>query len=257
MRCIGNMFGKDEALDRIKAALAATDADMSAFKSWQKKYDKLNRQWQSVQTQYENCRVATEWVNDGARQMERMITGEKAYDKKEFAQIIKEMKRRQNGFDHEFLISREDREFHSTYDTIVRLGAKAYEEADQKLILQSEIENLLALLAEALEKEKPSAWKLGFYLMDHSMDDLSDLPASEKLAYVDRTYEEHFLKPIVSLVSCAITAADRKRADCRTAADRRSRKFLEATEILDNASGDGAPLQERARRVIAQIAEIR
>ena len=115
------MFGRDEAFDKIKAALAATDSDMAAFKSWQKKYEKLSRQWQNVQTQYENARAATEWVNDAAGQMERMITGEKAYDKKEFAQLLKEMKRRQNGFDHEFLISAEDREFHSTYDTIVRL----------------------------------------------------------------------------------------------------------------------------------------
>ena len=139
------MFGKDEEIEKIKAALVATDSDMAAFKSWQKKYEKLNRQWQSTQMQYENARVATEWMNDGARQMERMLTGEKTYDKKEFAQIIKEMKRRQNGFDHEFLISREDREFHSTYDTIIRLGTKACEAPEEKLILQSEIENLLAL----------------------------------------------------------------------------------------------------------------
>ena len=171
------MFGKDEELEKIKAALSAADVDMGAFRDWQKKYEKLNRQWQNVQTQYENARVATEWVNDATGQMERMITGEKAYDKKEFAQFLKEMKRRQNGFDHEFLISAEDREFHSTYDTIVRLGQKAYETADQRLILQSEIENLLALLRENLEKERPSAWKLAFYLMDHSEKDLADLPA--------------------------------------------------------------------------------
>ena len=251
------MFGKDEAIDKIKAALAATDSDMSAFKSWQKKYDRLNRQWQAVQMQYENARSATEWVRDGARQMERMITGETAYDQKEFARIIKEMKHRQNGFDHEFLVSREDREFHSTYDTIVRLGAKAYELADQKLILQSEIENLLALLTEALDKEKPSAWKLAFYLMEHTEKELEDLPAGEKLACIAKTYEEHFLTPIVAMLAGAIRYADDRRAECRTLTDRRSRKFLEATEILDNATDDGVSLQERAKRVIAQIAEIR
>ena len=61
------MFGKDEEIEKIKAALVATDSDMAAFKSWQKKYEKLNRQWQSTQMQYENARVATEWMNDGAR----------------------------------------------------------------------------------------------------------------------------------------------------------------------------------------------
>lgn len=251
------MFGKDEELEKIKAALSAADVDMGAFRDWQKKYEKLNRQWQNVQTQYENARVATEWVNDATGQMERMITGEKAYDKKEFAQFLKEMKRRQNGFDHEFLISAEDREFHSTYDTIVRLGQKAYETADQRLILQSEIENLLALLRENLEKERPSAWKLAFYLMDHSEKDLADLPAGGKVTCVNQTYEEHFLKPILNLLMGAIQQADRMRAECRNRADRRSRKYMDATEILDNVSGEELSVKQRAERIVGQIAECR
>ena len=251
------MFGKDEEIEKIKAALVATDSDMAAFKSWQKKYEKLNRQWQSTQVQYEDARAATEWMNDGARRMERMLTGESVYDKKEFAQIIKEMKRRQNGFDHEFLISREDREFHSTYDTIIRLGTKACEAPEEKLILQSEIENLLALLKEALEKERPSAWKLGFFLMNHTEKELEDLPAGEKYACIEQVYEQQFLAPIVTILTGEIERADVKRAECRNATDRRSRKFLEATVILDNAGGEEDSLQERAERVVAQIAEIR
>ena len=49
------MFGKDEELEKIKAALSAADSDMGAFRDWQKKYEKLSRQWQNVQTQYEPC----------------------------------------------------------------------------------------------------------------------------------------------------------------------------------------------------------
>lgn len=251
------MFGRDEELEKIKAALAATESDMAAFKSWQKKYEKLNRQWQTERTKYETARAATEWVNGAARQMESMLTGEKAYDKKEFAQIIKEMKRRQNGFDHEFLVSRGDREFHSTYDTIVRLGTRACEEQDQRLILQSEIENLLALTKEALEKEQPSAWKLAFYLMNHSEKELEDLPLGEKLTCIDRTYEEQFIKPIVTLLVGAIERVDAKRAASDGMGDRRNRKFLDATDILDNAKGEEHSLQERAKRIVSQIAEIR
>ena len=69
----------------------------------------------------------------------------------------------QNNFDHEFLVSKEDQEFHSTYDTILRLGMKALNASDQKLLLQSEIENLLALLKENLEKEEPKIEALTFY----------------------------------------------------------------------------------------------
>mgnify|MGYP004466284057 CR=1 FL=1 len=251
------MFGRDEAFDKIKAALAATDSDMAAFKSWQKKYEKLSRQWQNVRAQYENACSAAEWVNDAALRMESMITGAKEYDRKEFAQLIKEMKHRQDGFDHEFLVSREDREFHSTYDTIVRLGIRAYEQPEQKLILQSEIENLLALLKENLAKEKPSAWKLAFYLMDHTEKELEDLPANEKIICVNNVYEEHFLKPILNLLMGAIQQADRMRAECRNRADRRSRKYMDATEILDNVSGEELSVKQRAERIVGQIAECR
>ena len=70
-------------------------------------------------------------------------------------------------------------------------------------------------------------------------------------------YWEAFLTPIVTLLAGAIERADTKRAECRNATDRRSRKFLEATEILDNAGGADDSIQERVKRVAAQIVEIR
>lgn len=41
------MFGKDENLEKIKEALIAMDCDMSGFRSWQKQYDKLKKQWKN------------------------------------------------------------------------------------------------------------------------------------------------------------------------------------------------------------------
>ena len=87
----------------------------------------------------------------------------------------------QNNFDHEFLVSKEDQEFHSTYDTILRLGMKALNASDQKLLLQSEIENLLALLKENLEKEEPKIEALTFYYQLGSDQELAQLPPAEKL----------------------------------------------------------------------------
>ena len=103
-----------------------------------------------------------------------------------------------------------------------------------------------------MEKERPSAWKLGFFLMNHTEKELEDLPAGDKLACIDQVYEKQFLTPIVTLLAGAI-----ERAECRNATDRRSRKFLEATEILDNAGGADDSIQERVKRVAAQIVEIR
>ena len=57
-------------------------------------------------------------------------------DGKEFGRLLKDLRQMQNSFDHEFLVSKEDQEFHSTYDTILRLGTKALNAPDQKLLLQ-------------------------------------------------------------------------------------------------------------------------
>mgnify|MGYP000787048453 CR=1 FL=1 len=105
----------------------------------------------------------------------------------------------QNNFDHEFLVSKEDQEFHSTYDTILRLGMKALNASDQKLLLQSEIENLLALLKENLEKEEPKIEALTFYYQLGSDQELAQLPPAEKLEKITYFYEHEFRQPILQL----------------------------------------------------------
>ena len=250
------MFGKDDELEKVKSALAAMDGDMSAFRVWQKQYDKLNRQWQAVQERYQKARQTTEQVHRSAKQLEEILVGDAQGRRKEAAQILKDWKRLQNGFDHEFLISKEDREFHSTYDTIVRLGIKAVDNEDQKLILQSEVENLIALLEENLEKKQPSAWKLCFFTLNHGEQELIELPPAEKLNCIDTTYQQEFLQPIIALLVFAIDRADARREMFTAATDRKSRKLAEATAVLDNRQGNEDTLDERAKRILGGFVEV-
>ena len=250
------MFGKDDELEKVKSALAAMDGDMSAFRVWQKQYDKLNRQWQAVQERYQKARQITEQVHRNAKQLEEILVDDTQGQRKEAAQILKEWKRLQNGFDHEFLISKEDREFHSTYDTIVRLGIKALDKDDQKLILQSEVDNLIALLEENLEKKQPSAWKLCFFTLNHGEQELIELPPAEKLNCIDTTYQQEFLQPIIALLVFAIDRADARRETFTAATDRKSRKLAEATVILDNRQGNEDTLDERAKRILGGFVEV-
>ena len=250
------MFGKDDELEKVKSALAAMDGDMSAFRVWQKQYDKLNRQWQAVQERYQKARQITEQVHRNAKQLEEILVDDTQGKRKEAAQILKEWKRLQNGFDHEFLISKEDREFHSTYDTIVRLGIKAVDKEDQKLILQSEVENLIALLEENLEKKQPSAWKLCFFTLNHGEQERIELPPAEKLNCIDTTYQQEFLQPIIALLVFAIDRADARRETFTAATDRKSRKLAEATVILDNRQGNEDTLDERAKRILGGFVEV-
>ena len=148
------MFGRNDFVENVKSALAAVDCDMGAFRSWQKMYDKLKKKKSEQEDRYRRCREQTKRVQEDAQLMEHMLTTAQSVDGKEFGRLLKDLRQMQNSFDHEFLVSKEDQEFHSTYDTILRLGTKALNAPDQKLLLQSEIENLLALLKENLEKDR-------------------------------------------------------------------------------------------------------
>ena len=163
------MFGRNDFVENVKSALAAVDCDMGAFRSWQKQYDRLKKKQKEQKERYERCREQTKRVQEDAQLMEQMLIAEQTADRKEFGRLLKDLRQMQNNFDHEFLVSKEDQEFHSTYDTILRLGMKALNAPDQKLLLQSEIENLLALVKENLEKEKPKIEALTFYYQFENM----------------------------------------------------------------------------------------
>lgn len=250
------MFGRDEEYSKVRTALLITGTNPSVVRDWQKRYDRLCRQWPGVKEQYENARATTEWVRDTAKRMESMLTGETPYDKKAFTQMIREMKRKQNTFDHVFIVSRSDHEFHSTYDTIVRLGAKACETQEQKLILQSEIENLLALTEEALQKERPSTWKLACYLTVHTGKKLEEMPMNQKLKELDDVYADEITQPVATMLVGSIVYADKWREEGRDLTQRKNRKFMEATKILDNEQYERESLWDRANRIVSRIAEL-
>lgn len=240
-----NMFGRDEELERIRAAFVVMDCDMNAFRSWQKQYEKLNKRWQAVQQRYNSAMFAAKRVEKTVRQMEQMITDAESMDRKEFAQLLKELRHLQSSFDHEFIISREDQEFHSTYDTVLKLGAKALDDPNQKLILQSEVENLADLLEENLEKELPDPRKLCFfYLFNGTDQELAGLSPSERAVRIDQVYEAGFETPILLLLTDAIARADARAEKLRAGGDRKSRKALDTIQVL--LEGGGEP-RERAR----------
>lgn len=226
------MFGRNDFVENVKSALAAVDCDMGAFRSWQKMYDKLKKKKSEQEDRYWRCREQTKRVQEDAQLMEHMLTTEQSVDGKEFGRLLKDLRQMQNSFDHEFLVSKEDQEFHSTYDTILRLGTKALNAPDQKLLLQSEIENLLALLKENLEKEEPEIAALTFYYQFGSDQELAQLPPAEKLSKITYLYECEFRRPILQLLESGISGARQQKPTYETATDRGSRKKYETLQIF-------------------------
>ena len=209
------MFGRNDFVENVKSALAAVDCDMGAFRSWQKMYDKLKKKKSEQEDRYRRCREQTKRVQEDAQLMEHMLTTAQSVDGKEFGRLLKDLRQMQNSFDHEFLVSKEDQEFHSTYDTILRLG--------------SEIENLLALLKENLEKEEPEIAALTFYYQFGSDQELAQLPPAEKLSKITYLYECEFRRPILQLLESGISGAGEQKHTYETATDKnmkRCRSFL-------------------------------
>ena len=226
------MFGKNNYIEDIKAALAAADCDMNAFRSWQKMYDKIVKRKKEEEARYVRCRDMTMCVKADGEKMEQMLTSDTEIDAREFSRLLKELKQMQGSFDHEFLISKEDQEFHSTYDTIIRLSVKALETPDQRLLLQSEIENLLELLKENLEKEKPDMLALTFYYQIGSDKELATMSPADRLARIKRAYEGEFQGPAVRLLAEGIRRADDIVSYQEQGKDRGNRRKSEAMQIL-------------------------
>ena len=250
------MFGKKDDTDRLKEALAATGTDMNEFRSWQKLYDKRNKQLETVRTRYEQARQCGEQAMTDAGRIEELLTGETQTDSKAILLLLKDLKRLQNRFDHEFLVSKEDQELHSTYEAILRIGAEALEDPSKRLIFQSEIENLMVLLGENLEKEAVDPGKLSFFYLNHTDEELAELPPAERFGLVDRIYEEEFLSPIRQMVEDALWRADAEREAFRGNSDRKSVRYLEAITILPEKQGEDPKIQERANRVLADVLHI-
>ena len=110
------------------------------------------------------------------------------------------LKNYENSFDHDFLIGKADTEFHLTYRTLLKLCMQEVTQEIEVILMQSEVENLMALVKEALQKPCPNFKALTFFLLEHSEEELEKLPHLEKLNTIQVLYEEQFLSPMKQLL---------------------------------------------------------
>jgi len=185
------LFGED-SLKGLKKELKSAGADMSFVKIWQKTFDKVKKASQQMESQYSQAKRELEQVCVILKEMEqKLISGNV-----DMTNSAKELKKYQGHFNHEFLISKEDKEFHLTYQTLLELCSKGCKEQKDILILQSEVENILAVTEEALEKDWPSYRAMAYFYIDRTDREIFDLPHADKVAEVTRIYENEFLAPM-------------------------------------------------------------
>ena len=201
------LFGED-SLKGLKKELKNAGADMSFVKSWQKSFDKVRKNYGQIENQYNQAKRELEQVQSLLKKMEETLISMKgdlqnASNVNILNECAKELKKYVGHFNQEFLIGKEDKEFHLTYQTILQLCAKGCKAEKDVLILQSEIENILAVTEEALAKEWPSVRAMAYFYLDRTDKEIFDLPHSDKVAEVSRIYEVEFLAPMRAvLIKC-------------------------------------------------------
>ena len=91
---------------------------------------------------------------------------------------------------HECTIRKDDLDFSSTYDYINR-ATKEYE-GTQRLMLQSELENLLHMVSEVEEWEEPDFCALALFCQYGPREDLADIENSQRNEMLLRYYKGQF-----------------------------------------------------------------
>ena len=199
------MFFGEDSLKGLKKELKGAGADMRFVKGWAKVFEKVKKASVQIGQQYTQAKLELEMVHSILKKMEQTLIEMKnnSVDTSRLNECAKELKKYQGHFNHEFLIGKEDKEFHLTYQTLLTLCAKGLKEKKDVLIVQSEVENILAVAEEALAKEWPSFRAMAYFYLDRTDRDILDLPHSDKVVEVNRIYETEFLTPMRNvLVEC-------------------------------------------------------
>lgn len=194
------MFGFEDSLKDLKKELKTSGADVSFVKTWQKSYDKVRKQSAALKAEYTKAKMDLESVYQSLKTMEqKLIAGDS-----DLSSEVKGLRQYKTSFNQEFLIGKEDKEFHLTFATILSLGEKKNSAQKDMLILQSEIENLLAVTKEALEKAWPEFRAMAYFYIERTDRDIIDMPHTEKVSYVQRIYEDEFIKPMMQVLESAL-----------------------------------------------------
>ena len=142
------MFGEDRRIRELKRRLSQAGCDMEVVKNWQRQLERMQKQYPVQCQQFDNARKSLLEVEAYAKNIEALLVRRDAWTpdkKRELFSIQKELKKRKNTYIHEFLVSKEDKDFHLTYETMIKLIDQFDGSGDHAIILQSEIMSILSV----------------------------------------------------------------------------------------------------------------
>jgi hypothetical protein len=193
------IFGEEEAVKLFKKRLKTAGCEMDDVKKWTRELLAVKRQSQVTKKNYLMSYENLQTVESYMKTLQELLTGPKNWDRerlRELQFLYRELRKLRASYDHEFVVSKEDKEFHLIYDTICRMMNEFDGADDKRILLLSEVENLRALIREKLERDKPEPIALSYFYLRHKDDELINLPPESRLEKINEIYKNEFLKAI-------------------------------------------------------------
>lgn len=192
----------------IKKAAKAQKVERATIRKWLKFYKKVRKNAPFVTNHYHQVRTNAQKILADTRELEQILIqalldpDEKMTkaDGQRMKELLEEFRKTQSKLDFQFLIGKEDKEIHSTISSLINLGPEYIAGNADPLMMQSEVENLIAMICEGIEKEKPDLFELASFYVNHSDADLEELSHSMQLEKVHEVFQEEFLEPILPIV---------------------------------------------------------
>ena len=158
-------MGLEEAEKNFKNEMLARGMNPADLKSWMRTYERTKKLYIQVGSRYQRNREDLLCVRDHLLGMEELMIGGilEGERRRQMQLHVKELKKFNGVFNHEFLISKEDVDWHMTYESLMKLAPKYLDDGQNGLILHSEIENLISLTNEALDRKTPDLFALRFF----------------------------------------------------------------------------------------------
>jgi hypothetical protein len=193
------IFGEEEEIKQLKRRLQSAGCDADSVRKWAKQLQTVKKQLPGTWGQYQICHANLRTLEAYMKKLQGMLSGRRTWDRetlKTIQTMYRDLKKRSTSCDNEFVVSREDHEFHLVYDTICRLMDRFNGADDGRILLLSEVENILAMIRERLDREMPGAAELAYFYLNHKDEELVELPPERRLEKINTVYEEELLKPI-------------------------------------------------------------
>ena len=202
------LFGFSETLKEIKKAVSITAVNPDGFRAWVKDYEKVLKQMNGTYESYTNARSSLMEAEKLLNELETLLKeyaskDENAWDKEQLNRVHewgKQLRLRLGKQTHDFLVDEENSEYHSIYQCIVSESTTFQGEATKRIMLQSEVENLLAMIREIKGRRRPNLNHLAYQNTYGKVKNLKELPYQDKLQRLQQVYLTDFYEPIERLL---------------------------------------------------------